>query len=609
MRSCLALGLQVIIALLAMGASTCCLAADRLVQSPGKMTYLVDPATGNDANPAGKPWKTYGKLNSVRLAPGDLVVISPGRQDETLKPSGAGTAELPVTLKFLPGVHTIGKANALQLPLFISNSCDTPAPKPIGICLQKVQHFRLEGGGVEGPGKTMILYDGRMIMLLNDEVENVTLTGLVFDLKRTTVSEIRVLEVGPASAVIQVAEASEYAIDNGQFRWRGDWLPGAFTQVLDLAKGTCRRVRNAPRGWKGDGQYEAVATDLGGRKVRLVYPDGDSGLTVGQQYHFRNTRRDTVGVHNARSKNIVLRDCDFYALTGMGLVSQFTENITYERVHVAPPKDSIRTCAAWADIFHFSNCKGEILVDSCRLSGMQDDAINCHGTYLQIVETVGVKQLLVRFIHRQTYGFAPYTPGDEIAVMSSATLREYPKNPRATVTAVERKTDRDWLITLAGPVPAYEPQDIIDNLTWNPRITARNNQVSVNPVRGFLFGTREPIIVQGNTFQSCAREGILVEGDGSKWMESSPVRKMLIEGNTFIGCGVAIEANINERKPEAPVHENIRIIGNTFEGGQGIHAKSVKGLVISGNRSRSDELKVRVEASCTDVQIDNKQNP
>ena len=34
-------------------------------------TYLVDPAKGDDANPAGQPWKTFGKLNSVKLAPGD----------------------------------------------------------------------------------------------------------------------------------------------------------------------------------------------------------------------------------------------------------------------------------------------------------------------------------------------------------------------------------------------------------------------------------------------------------------------------------------------------------------------------------------------------------
>ncbi len=57
----------------------------------GGMTYRVDPVGGDDANPPGEPWKTYGRLNAVKLAPGDTVLITPGVQEETLNPSGEGT--------------------------------------------------------------------------------------------------------------------------------------------------------------------------------------------------------------------------------------------------------------------------------------------------------------------------------------------------------------------------------------------------------------------------------------------------------------------------------------------------------------------------------------
>jgi len=83
------------------------LAKDKLVQSPGRTTYGIDPEKGDDANPVGKPWKTFGKLNAMRLAAGDKVVIYPGIQEETFKPSGEGTAEKPIVIQFLPGVHTI----------------------------------------------------------------------------------------------------------------------------------------------------------------------------------------------------------------------------------------------------------------------------------------------------------------------------------------------------------------------------------------------------------------------------------------------------------------------------------------------------------------------
>ncbi len=520
-------------------------------------------------------------------------------------PSGAGTGEKPVTIQFLPGIHTIGIRNVTRVPMFVSNSMDSDAPKPVGILIDGFKHLRLQGGGVDGDGKTTILYDGRMVQICNDHAEDITFTGLVFDLKRPTVSEFRVLETGPAHAVIQVAEGSDYAVENARFRWRGDWGPGAFCQTLNLKEGRCHRSRT-PRGWDAQGQLDASARDLGGRKVRLDYPDGESELKPGHQYHFRNTQRDSVGVHNARCKDIVFRDCDFHALTGMGFVSQFTENITYQRVNVAPPRDTIRTCPAWADIFQFSNCRGEILVDSCRLSGMQDDAINCHGTYLRIIGKIGDNRLLLRFMHPQTYGFAAFVPGDEVAVICHSKLREYADNPRRKVTAIERKSDKDWILTLDGTAPHFGDKDVIDNMTWHPDITVRNNHFSVDPVRGFLLTTPGKAIVENNIFYRCAVAAISMSADSAKWFESAPVRDVLIRGNTFIECDVCVDPAIQSFNPEEPVHENIRITDNDFDHA-GVNAQGARNLTITGNRSTNGPIPIKIDPSCTDVQIENNE--
>jgi len=572
---------------------------------PGDTTYRVDPVNGSDSNPPGQPWKTYGKLNSIKLAPGDKVFIAPGRQEETLKPMGGGTAEKPVVIQFLPGIHTIGIRNVTRLPMFVSNAMDSDAPKPVGILIAGFKHLRLQGGGVDEEGKTTILYDGRMVQICNDHAEDITFTGLVFDLKRPTVSEFRVLETGPAQAVIQVAEGSDYAVENGKFLWRGDWGPGAFCQTLFLETGRCHRSR-APRGWAAQGQLDAHARDLGGRRVRLDYPGGESGLKAGHQYHFRSTKRDSVGVHNARCKDIVFRDCDFYALTGMGFVSQFTENITFQRVNVTPPRDTIRTCPAWADIFQFSNCRGGVLVDSCRLSGMQDDAINCHGTYLRIIGKIADDRLWVRFMHPQTYGFAAFVPGDEVAVICHSKLREYAGNPRRKVTALERKSDRDWILTLDGAVPHFEDKDVIDNRTWHPNITVRNNHFSVDPVRGLLLTTPGKAIVENNIFHRCAAAAISMSADSAHWFESAPVRDVLIRGNTFIECGVWVDPAIPSINPEEPIHENIRITDNNFDRA-GVNAKGARNLTITGNRSAGGPLPIRIEPSCTGIKVENNE--
>ena len=64
---------------------------------------------------------------------------------------------------------------------------------------------------------------------------------------------------------------------------------------------------------------------------------------------------------------------------GLGIVSQYTENVTMDRVRCAPRPGSGRLLAASADMMHFSGCKGKILIDSCYCAGAQDDPVNVHG--------------------------------------------------------------------------------------------------------------------------------------------------------------------------------------------------------------------------------------
>jgi hypothetical protein len=87
-------------------------------------------------------------------------------------------------------------------------------------------------------------------------------------------------------------------------------------------------------------------------------------------------------------------------------------------------------------------------------------------------------------------------------------------------------------------------------------------------------------------------------------MESSPVRDLLIQRNRFVQCGIKIQANIKVKQSEAPVHENIRILDNSFEGGGPISAECVKGFEVRGNTSDKSALKVYTDPSCSGVNIE-----
>ena len=564
----------------------------------GNTTYFVDPVNGNDDNAgtqAGKAWKSLLRVNALKLGPGDKVVIAPGVLHETLQPNVAGTKAKPVVIQFAPGRHEFRADRAAKLCYFVSNSAGAPdKPRPVGILVKNARHLQLIGGK-----DSDIWFGDRMTELINDHSEDITYSRLNFDMVRPTVSEFRVLEAGTNSVVIRVAEGSTYAIERGRFAWSGDLGPG-WTMVQEALPetGKCWRLNR----W--DPFSAAQAEDLGKGRVRLTFRSGASGMAKGQQFQFRNVERDTTSAVNTRCKDIVFRDCNFYTLPGMGIVSQFTENITFERVNVVPRPGTIRTCPAWADCFHFSGCRGKVLVDSCNFSGTQDDPINVHGTHLRLIEKTASNQVLVRFMHPETYGFAAFQPDDEINFVDYVNLRAY---ATGKVKAIERRTDKDWLLTLAEAVPQFASDDVVDNISWYPDLTIRNCTVTMDSCRGFLITTRGKVLVENNTFNRTTMSAILIADDADSWFESGPVRDVTIRGNKFIQCGnpvISIMPENHTAKPDEPVHMNIRIYDNFFDlaGDTAIAAKSVKGLTITGNRFSTRGLPVQQQA-CTDVVI------
>jgi hypothetical protein len=140
---------------------------------------------------------------------------------------------------------------------------------------------------------------------------------------------------------------------------------------------------------------------------------------------------------------------------------------------LAPRPDSGRTAAAFADFIHLSGCRGKISIANSRIVGGHDDPINVHGTHLIVVGQPSANQLLVRFMHPQTYGFAAFYPGDWIDFVRTSTLAAYARN---RVIYVELINPREIRLTLEQAVPVeLREGNAIENITWTPEVEIRNN--------------------------------------------------------------------------------------------------------------------------------------
>lgn len=549
-------------------------------QSPGQTIYYIDPSGGSDHHSGVEQkfaWRSFSRVNHLLLAPGDRVeVMAPGSFDQTLVLSGAGTAEAPVEIVFAPGRYEIYPRRALKRKYQISNTNDDPdSSKAIGILLEGAKHFRISGPDAS------IFYRGKMIEACIDRCQNIFISDLHFDYHRPTVSEFAVTAVGDGYVDLQIHRDSHYRVDNGQITWEGEgWShQTGLAQELDLRSNEVWR--------RGDPLKGMTLEEI---NPFLVRAHGSHNMKPERVYQIRNTRRDCAGVFTRRSRNITWKNVHFQFLHGMGLVNQFSENLTFDTVSIAPDERNGRTTAAWADCIQASGCKGKLLVKNCLFSGAHDDAINIHGTHLRVVERMSDKQIKVRFMHAQTYGFMAFNPGDEIAFVRWDSLKPYGSN---RVMNAELLNSKELLLTLDRPVPqTLKEKDVVENVTWTPSVEIRNCTVSRIPTRGFLITTRCPVLIEDNTFLNTHMSAILVEDDAKGWYESGCVRDMTIVGNRFIRCAEPV-IHINPQNSVAnnAVHQNIRIEENEFvlRDTLCVKASSTTGLSITGNTVYSEK--------------------
>jgi hypothetical protein len=562
-------------------------------------TYHIDPVRGNDTRPGvteEQAWKSFHPLTRRNLAPGDRIEVRPGRFDHSLSIVASGTAEKPIEIQFAPGRYDFDPVHAHRETYQISNTNSDPdGHKAVGLHFKHAKHVRITGGGA------VLVARGKMMHVCLDACENITIEGLAFDCHRPTVSEFTVTSATEDSAELVIHKDSAYSITDGALVWQGEgWTEtGGLGQELDPVSGRVKRMKDPLAGLR-----------LEETKPFHLRATGKHRLKPGLIYQLRNPFRDYCGAFTRNSRDITWKNVHFRFIHGMGLVSQFTENITFDSIRIAPDPTSGRTTAAWADCIQASGCRGRILIQNCLFSGAHDDAINIHGTHLRVVESKPEsREIQLRFIHNQTFGFPAFLPGDHVEFVRHDSLATWAPN---RVTKSKLLDPLTMLLELEYPPPTdIRENDVIENITWTPAVEIRGCTVRHIPTRGFLITTRRSVLVEDNDFHATHMPGILIENDATGWFESGCVRDMLLRNNRFHHCGEpAIHINPRNSLPNPAVHRNIRIENNTFllRDKLAIGAKSTTGLRITGNQIHSEkplEKHAWLHASdCADLHVE-----
>jgi hypothetical protein len=266
-----------------------------------------------------------------------------------------------------------------------------------------------------------------------------------------------------------------------------------------------------------------------------------------------------------------MQNIDMFANAGLGILSQYTENISMQKVNVIPNPNRV-FLSGHDDGAHFSNCKGQITIDNCSYEGLMDDPINVHGTCVRIIQIKSNQNITAQFMHHQSIGMGFAEIGDNIGLINHKTMQTL---GTLQVKNIEIKNPRILDIEFEGQLPEkIGIGDALENLTWIPDVTIINSRFLSCRARGLLLSTPGKVLIENNYFRSSGT-AILIAGDANGWYESGAVKDVMIRNNDFSKYCLAniyqfcegiisIYPEVPERSYLHPYHQKIYIENNKF---------------------------------------------
>ena len=492
-------------------------------------------------------------------------------------------------VRFPKGRIDLWPAEAAKRELYVSNATESDTfskVKNVGILLENMSNITLAGD------ETIIMSHGKMVHLANINSRNITVKNMGFDYERPSMSEFTILEVTDDFALVKVHRDSRYSVIDQKVVWYGEgWKSGHLHTIkFNPEQESMYYFRNPA--------FEnAIATAQGDNQILFTGDFSKAGLVKEDVLTMRDTYRDCLGVLNHFSENLTFENIGFHYMHGLGMVSQFSKNISVEGLIAKPRQETGRIIAGFADFLHFSGCYGRITIENSLFSGSHDDPINVHGTHLRVVGYEGDK-IKVRFMHHQTWNLMAFEEGDSIGYVDNENLLVY---HNAVVKKVTKLSDRELELQLDRPLPKQlKEKHCVENLTKTPELVVKNNRFEHTNTRGLLVTTRKKVLIEGNTFFRTGMHAILIANDCNSWYESGAVKDLTIRNNKFIECGynsfpntypIAIMPEAHNFVKNQYVHSNISIVDNEFTlfGPPLLFARATENLTFERNKVRKGD--------------------
>ncbi|NNV54872.1 alpha-1,3-galactosidase-related protein [Limnovirga soli] len=490
-------------------------------------------------------------------------------------------------LFFEKGRYDFWPQYSIEKEYFESNTTEIN-PKRCPIWIYGFNNLTIDANGSD------FIYHDRVQPFTIDQSQDITIKNVQIDWDIPLTAQASVKDTSTHYIDLQIdSTAYPFIIEKGKLFFTGEGWKSQWWGCMEFEKSSHMIApQTGDDGVLGNKWEQYTAIQLSANTIRLNY-NFTRKPAIGNILVMRHNERDHAGIFITQSKNIRLANIYLFQTAGLGILAQYSENLDYSNIQVVPNAAKGRYFSGHDDGCHFSNCKGQILIDHCSFTGLMDDPINVHGTAVQIIEKKSATELLCRFMHEQSIGMVWAQAGDTVGFINHTSMQTKTYGIVASFTALNTT---DFIIRFIENIAdGIAVKDALENISWTPHITIRNSVFGVNRARGILISTPGRVIVEDNIFESSG-SAILIAGDANQWFETGAVKDVLIQRNVFKDACltsmyqfceaiISIDPEIPVIDKNTPFHRNIVITNNQFNPYDYpvLYAKSVEGLTFSNN--------------------------
>jgi hypothetical protein len=472
---------------------------------------------------------------------------------------------------------------------YFESNTTNDGPKNLAILIEGCQGLTLDGQGSE------FIFHGAIQPITIDGSKNIAIQNVNIDWDIPLTAQAKVMATSPENIDLEIdTKQFPYEINNGKLIFTGEnWKAEPSSYMEYVAE---KHMIAA-----GTGDEGCIRGDLSKSSVEELNPGtvrmkGEFTRTpaVGNFLILRHSKRDHAGIFIQESNTVSLENVNIYHCAGLGVLSQFSKNLNYNKVKFIPNAAKNRYFSGHDDGFQVSNCAGKVNITNCEFAGLMDDPVNVHGTSVKIMEKISDQKLKCRFMHEQSTGMTWGHANDTIGFIENETMQTISKG---TVKSFEKLNRDEFVVEFANVVPSeIATGDALENLTWSPAVTIRSCKFGSCRARGVLVTTPRKVLIDLNEFDSSG-SAILISGDANGWYESGAVTDVTISNNTFndncftsmyqfCEAIISIDPIIPKVDSSKPFHRNINIERNTFNAFDYpvLYALSVDGIRFTSNK-------------------------